>query len=529
MRLRPYLVGHLLEDSAVKYTEKEAAKQKERSITYAELYEDSLKMKGLLIALGIKKGDRVGILLNKSIEQLISMFGISLAGGIFVFLNPILKKNQIDHIISDCDIKLLITTGKIFQAKSIDKQNQVLFMDGTKIETFHPVWQQVKTSLSCDNSRIEQISDDTACLIYTSGSTGLPKGVVIPHRTLVDGAKIVSDYLGILHTDRLISVLPFNFDYGLNQATSSILCGATLVMHHFFLPNDLLRVLREEKITGFAGMIPIWTKLFNEKYGVKSRQHLPDLRYITNTGGKVPRSIVDKMRDFFPGTAIYLMYGLTEAFRSTYLPPEELDRRPDSMGKAIPNVEIMVINKDGLECAPGEHGELLHRGALVTKGYWNDPEKTKAVFRKNPLSGDQEHLDDRVVYSGDIVKKDEQGFLYFVSRRDEMIKTSGYRISPTEIEEGLVAIPDVAGAVVFSRSMQSGDQNIVAVLETSSREIEKAGVLKACRKTLPAYMVPHEIYFENEFKKTANDKIDRASIKQKWIEKGPSSEPSKRA
>jgi acyl-CoA synthetase (AMP-forming)/AMP-acid ligase II len=280
----------------------------------------------------------------------------------------------------------------------------------------------------------------------------------------------------------------------------------------------LLKILRKEKITGFAGMIPIWTKLFNEKYALKSEDDFPNLRYITNTGGKVPRVIIEKMREFFPKTKIFLMYGLTEAFRSTYLPPEELDRRPDSMGKAIPNVEIMIINENNQECKPGQSGELVHRGALVTKGYWNDSEKTNKIFRKNPILKDQQHLNEIVVYSGDIVKKDEEGFLYFVSRRDELIKCSGYRISPMEVEEGLMEISGIRDAVVFGRIMESGDQNVVAVLETDHMTLEKATVLQECRKLLPSYMVPHEIYFEKVFKKTANDKIDRSFLKEKYLQ-----------
>jgi len=517
MRLRPFLIRHLLEDTAAKYPAQIAVKHKERRITYKQLYEDSLKMKELLLILGIKKGDRVGILLEKSIEQLVSLFGTSMAGAVFVFLNPVLKKRQIEYIINDCQIKILITRTKYHQKNDLNMPNQFIYVDEATGESRHPFWYRVKEELGLNETGVDHISDDTACLIYTSGSTGLPKGVVVPHRTVVDGAKIVSHYLGITKEDRLISVLPFNFDYGLNQATSSILCGAMLVMHQFFLPNDLLKVLRDDKITGFAGMIPIWIKLFNEKYALKSDNDFPHLRYITNTGGKVPKPIVNKMRDFFPNTNIFLMYGLTEAFRSTYLPHEEIERRPDSMGKAIPDVEILVINSKGEECAPGEPGELVHRGALITKGYWNDPEKTNKVFRKNPILKDQQHLNEIVVYSGDLVKKDEEGFLYFISRRDEMIKTSGYRVSPTEIEEGLIEIPNVSNAVVFGRRMESGDQNIVAILETNHLQIEKAKILQECRKLMPTYMVPHEIYFEKVFKKTANDKVDRSFLKEKWL------------
>jgi acyl-CoA ligase (AMP-forming) (exosortase A-associated) len=517
IRLKPYLIGHLLEESASRYPDKIAVKHKEQSITFGRLYEDSLKMRGFLRNLGIKKGERVGILLDKSIEQLISMFGISMAGAVFVFLNPILKNKQIEYIINDCQITLLITTSRYYKKNSLSVPAMVLYMDQADTETRIPIWCKIRDDLQADQTNVHQIADDTTCLIYTSGSTGMPKGVVVPHRTVVEGAKIVSSYLEITQNDRLISVLPFNFDYGLNQATSSVLKGATLVMHQFFLPGDLLRVLKDEKITGFAGMNPIWIQLFNEKYALNSDHDYPHLRYITNTGGKVPRSIVRRMRTFFPKTNIFLMYGLTEAFRSTYLPPDQIDRRPGSMGKAIPNVEILVVNDKGEECEPGEAGELVHRGALITKGYWNDPEKTRKVFRNNPLLKGQDHLNEVAVYSGDLVKKDEEGFLYFISRRDEMIKTSGYRVSPTEIEELLIEIPGVNDAVVFARENENAEQIIVAIVEPNGILLEKPQLLQECRQRLPAYMVPREIHFEKTFRKTANNKIDRSFIKQKWL------------
>lgn len=516
MSPKPYLIHNLLEKSASTYPDKVAIKHKERTITFSELYQESLRMKALLLGLGIRKGERVGILLDKSIEQLVSMFGISMAGAVFVFINPILKQKQIEYIIKDCDTKLLITTSRYHKKNNLAVPPNILYVDEAAHEGPFPCWYKMKDDLKTDQTSVHQIADDIACLIYTSGSTGLPKGVVVPHRTVVEGAEIVSSYLNITENDKLISVLPFNFDYGLNQATISILHGATLVMHHFFLAKDLLKVMEDEKITGFAGMNPIWVKLFNDKYFVKSAYEFPYLRYITNTGGKVPRSIVTKMRAFFPKTDIFLMYGLTEAFRSTYLPPEQLDKRPDSVGRAIPNVEILVVNSRGEECAPGEPGELVHRGALITRGYWNDPEKTKKVFRRNPLLNQQDHLNEIVVYSGDLVKKDEEGFLYFISRRDEMIKTSGYRVSPTEVEEVLIEIPGVSDAVVFGKEIETTEQVIVSVVETNHLSNDKKILIQECRKRLPGYMVPHEIHFEKAFKKTANGKIDRSFIKEKY-------------
>ncbi len=514
--MKPYLISHLLEQSALKWPDKIAVKHKKRTITFAELYNESLKLKGYLLATGVQKGERVGILLDKSIEQLVSLFGTSMAGAVFVFLNPILKEKQIEYIINDCQIKLVITTSKYHRKNKTALSSSILCMDEPAPESSLPSWSSINDTIRPDETGVYQIADDTACLIYTSGSTGMPKGVVVPHRTVVDGAEIVSSYLSITDSDRLISVLPFNFDYGLNQATSAILKGATLVLHHFFLANDLLKVLQEERITGFAGMNPIWLKLFHEKFSLKSEYDFSHLRYITNTGGKVPRSIVSKLQAFFPHTNVFLMYGLTEAFRSTFLPPNQLDQRPDSMGKAIPNVEILVVNDQGEECAPGEPGELVHRGALVTKGYWNDSVKTNKVFRNNPLLKGQDHLNETVVYSGDLVKKDEEGFLYFISRNDQMIKTSGYRVSPTEVEEVLIEIPGVNNAVVFGRENENAEQLIVAIIETSDVTLDKGKLLQECRKQLPGYMVPAVIHFEKVFRKTANDKIDRSSIKQKW-------------
>ncbi|MFC1863334.1 acyl-CoA ligase (AMP-forming), exosortase A system-associated [Thermodesulfobacteriota bacterium] len=519
MSLKPFIVPHLIEDAAIESPDKIAIEHKERTVTYSELFDESSRMNWYLKSMRLRKGERVAILLDKSIEQLVGMFGISMAGGIFVFINTILKKTQIEYILNDCQVNILLTTQRHFQKNNLDFKGIVVFMDEEHIQGDIPCWSKLRKDSAPDGGIVDQIADDTACLIYTSGSTGFPKGVVVPHRTVVEGAEIISSYLGIKSDDRLISVLPFNFDYGLNQATSSILKKATMVMHQFFLPKDLLTILEEKKITGFAGMVPIWIKLFNEKYETTSDSNFPNLRYISNTGGKVPRPIVEKMRVFFPKTKIFLMYGLTEAFRSTYLPPEELDKRPDSIGKAIPNVEILVVNKNGEECAPDEPGELVHRGALVTKGYWNDEDKTKKVFRKNPLlnKNDQPHLEDIAVFSGDLVKKDEDGFIYFISRRDEMIKTSGYRVSPTEIEEGLIEIPEVSNAVVFGKEGSEGDQIIIAVVESRDTKISEKTLFQVCRKKLPGYMVPHEIHIEKSFKLTANGKVDRSFIKQKWM------------
>jgi acyl-CoA ligase (AMP-forming) (exosortase A-associated) len=519
--IRSYLIHHLLENSVSQYPDKTAIKDGDRTITYQQLYEESIKLGNLLRALKAVKGERVCILLDKSIEQVICFFGISFGGNVSVFINPILKKDQVEHIINDCDAKILITLKKEWKKYRIDLPIKAIYFDSMgntehQDEGVGIYWKDVREEDERKKPLDDQISEDIANIIYTSGSTGKPKGVVITHRVLVEGAEIVSSYLKISDKERIISVLPFNFDYGLNQLTSSFLNGATLVLHRFFLANDLLRVLEKEKITGFGGMNPIWIKIFNEKFGTQKQYDFSNLRYITNSGGKVPEAIVKKMRAFFPQTKIYLMYGLTEAFRSTYLSPEEIDKRPNSIGKAVPNVEILVLNERGEECKPGEVGELVHRGALITRGYWNDPGKTEKVFKHNPLLKDQGHLNECVVFSGDLVMKDEEGFLYYVSRKDSMIKTMGYRVSPTEVEEYLMKLDGIVDSVVFGKEIETGDQIIVAVLRTSSAQIDDKQIMAQCRKNLPEYMVPKEIHFEKEFPKTANGKVDRSLLQKKW-------------
>lgn len=521
MNFKPYTLSGILEETASRLPDKIAIVHRNEKITYEELFNNALKLKGLIRNFNINQGDRVGIYLDKSIDQVMAMFAASMAGMTFVFINPILKKEQIEYIINDCSIKIMITNSGLVRKNHLVVNFKIIYMDETsEKKQDHFCWPILKNTLVADRTAVSGISEDIACLIYTSGSTGMPKGVVVQHRTVVEGAEIVSSYLNITESDRIISVLPFNFDYGLNQAISAVLTGATLILHQFVMVKDLLDVLEKEKITGFAGMPPIWTKLFNDRIKLTSNCNFPNLRYITNSGGKVPKILIERIRNFFPNSKLFLMYGLTEAFRSTFLPPEELDKRPDSIGKGIPNVEILVVNNKGEECAPGEIGELVHRGALITMGYWNDPEKTKSVFRKNPRYLAQPHMGETVVYSGDLVKKDEEGFLYYVSRRDEMIKTSGYRVSPTEVQEVLISMYGVKDAVVFGKEIETGEQIIVAVLETDLVEDQIKDILKECHKRLPHYMVPQEFYFEKEFKKTANGKIDRSHIKNKWLVSG---------
>ncbi len=511
--MRPTLVHHLLIDAAERCPERRAVIQGDRSITWADLAGEACRLSRWLRQQELRRSDRVAVLLDRSIEQVSALFGVAMSGAAFVLINAGLRAHQVAHIVRDSGAKVLITSSDFAgKLEELEPAPRVLFMDEAPQDPDHS-WPLIRGACPATAGEAPGlIGEDLADIIYTSGSTGLPKGVVLTHRNIVEGARIVSGYLGVTGEDRLISLLPFNFDYGLNQLTSAALHACTLVIHEYFLPRDLISVLQRERITGFAGLRPIWLSMFSSRARLPEGQAFPHLRYLTNTGGKVPREVVQKIRGYFPDARLFLMYGLTEAFRSTYLPPEELDRRPTSIGRAIPEVEILVLKKDGQEAAPGEEGELVHRGALVSRGYWNQPEKTARVFRKDPVIGGRTLYNETVVYSGDMVTRDEEGFLYFVSRRDQLIKAGGHRVSPDEIEEVLLRLSGATAAVVFAREVDdSRDTIIVAVLELEA--LDDKALMRQCRKELPRHMIPGVIQARPRLPRSANGKIDRAGVR----------------
>jgi len=520
MSIHPYLIQHLLDESGEKYPDKICLEESKFSITYQETIQRSRKIAGMLQSLEVNSGEHVGVFMDRSVDQVISLLGVFYAGAVLIIINPILKERQISHIIQDAGISTIITSDdKINKNFSVlDKagvkkaivfhgKNEYGFEDEILFNDNYDSFPEFDGKCSC-------IGHDTSHIIYTSGSTGQPKGIVISHRNTIDGGKIVSQYTGLNLDDRIIGALPFNFDYGFNQLINTLYMGATIYLHRFFMPNDLLRILEEKQITVFAGMTPIWSKIFNPKLTDLSKDYdFSMVRMVTNTGGKVPVSIVKQLRKLFSKSKIYLMYGLTEAFRSTYLDPSQIDKYPDSIGKAVPNVEIMVLNKEGKECAPNEEGELVHRGALISKGYWNNPEKTKQVFRPNPLLSEKNAHLETVVFSGDIVKRDEQGFLYFIGRRDNMIKTKGYRVSPTEVEELIYNFEGVAECIVTGYE-ENDTIKLRAIVQLKDSTWSSQKILRQCKQDFPFYLVPDDIVVRKNFPLTSNGKIDRKRVIQ---------------
>ena len=358
-----------------------------------------------------------------------------------------------------------------------------------------------------------------AAILYTSGSTGKPKGVVLSHRNMVAGAKSVASYLENSADDTLLAALPLSFDAGFSQLTTAFHVGARVVLLNYLMPRDVLKALERERVTGLTAVPPLFIQLTQLEWPAGITEHL---RYFANTGGRMPRETLAALRTHLPKTKPYLMYGLTEAFRSTYLPPDEVDRRPDSIGQAIPNAEILVLRDDGSLCAPNEPGELVHRGALVGMGYWNDHEKTSERYKPLPPGAPGREaglvLPELAVFSGDTVRRDEEGFLYFIGRRDEMMKTSGYRVSPTEVEEVLYATRLVGECVAFGVDHDMLGQAIqVIATPADGGRLDTAALLAECRKLMPAYMVPAHIDVrDGPLPRNPNGKIDRKALSTEW-------------
>ncbi len=465
--------------------------------------------------LGIGRSERVGIYLEKRFEFVIAAFGAMQAGAVFVPINPLLKGEQVTYILRDCNVRILVTSterlgtlGRVLDGcHDLRRVVAIGALGDTDSGAVSVVpWDQVVTGGRRTGHRV--VDQDMVAILYTSGSTGKPKGVVLSHRNMVAGAKSVASYLENNENDVLLAALPLSFDAGFSQLTTAFYVGARVVLLNYLVPKDVLNAIVRERVTGLTAVPPLWIQSTQLKWPATVTEHL---RYIANTGGRMPLETLKQLRAALPKTRVFLMYGLTEAFRATYLPPDEVDRRPDSIGKAIPNAEILVLREDGTPCAPNEPGELVQRGALVGMGYWNDPEKTAERYR--PLPGRESGLvqPEIAVFSGDTVRMDEEGFLYFIGRRDEMIKTSGYRVSPNEVEEAVYATQRVAECAAFGVEHPTLGQAIVVVASAPDGEaLDAQTVIAACRERLPVYMVPAHVEIrQGSLPRNPNGKIDR--------------------
>ncbi|MEP7062480.1 MAG: acyl-CoA ligase (AMP-forming), exosortase A system-associated [Betaproteobacteria bacterium] len=514
----PFLLQHLVTGSAARDPDRTALVFGDQALTYAALAHQVETFGTAIVKLGLARGDRIGIWLDKRVETVVASFGTAAAGCVFVPINPLLKPAQVSYILRDCNVRLLVTSAErnALIAETLgecpDLQHVVAtgrFDGDMSAGIAHHEWDALMSASGSAAHRV--IDTDVLAILYTSGSTGNPKGVVLSHRNMVAGATSVASYLDNGPDDTILAALPLSFDAGFSQLTTAFHAGARAVLINYLLPKDVLNAVVKERVTGLTAVPPLWIQLSQLKWPADVTGHL---RYIANTGGRMPEETLRILRAQLPDTRPFLMYGLTEAFRSTYLPPEEVDRRPDSIGKAIPNAEILVLRDDGTPCAPDEPGELVHRGALVGMGYWNDAPKTAERYKPLPGRAAGLVLPEIAVFSGDTVRRDAEGFLYFVGRRDEMIKTSGYRVSPTEIEEVFYSTQQVGECAAFGvPHAVLGHAIVVVATPHPGGNVDEAFLLTHCRERLPVFMVPAKIHIRNgSLPRNPNGKIDRKAI-----------------
>ncbi len=503
-------VQHGLEAHAASTPGKTALVCEGRRISYAELDAMANRLANGLIARGIRRNDRVAVYLPNSVAAAAGIFGILKAGAAFVVINPSTKFDKLSYIIGDSEAAGIImdagggranTAGQLLE-RHAHLRCAVLAGDGAATGRAVSV-QSLLSNSPTTRPRINAIDLDLACLVYTSGSTGEPKGVICDHGNILFAANSVISYLHNTPEDIVLSVLPLSFDYGLYQLLMATLFGGTLVLEtNFAFPARTLELIAQERVTGFPGVPTIFAALLKMDLAPFD---LSSLRYITNTAAALPPSHILKLRAKFPGVTLFSMYGLTETKRTLYLPPELLEEHADSVGIAIPGTEVWVERPDGTRAAPGETGELVVRGRHVMRGYWRSPEATAERFRPGPIPGE------RLCYTGDLFRMDEHGLLYFVGRKDDIIKTRGEKVSPREVENVLHALPGIVEAAVVGVPDPMLGQAVKAVV-VAEAGVTRAQVLAHCRANLEDFMVPKYVEFEDRLPTTATGKVYRKGL-----------------
>jgi len=511
------LVQDFLEHSASRLPDKVALICDNQRLTYAEIERLANSLAHALITSGFQRGDRLAIYLPNSVAAVAGIFAALKAGGVFVVINSTTKRDKLVQILNNCQAAALVTGGR----------NQALVND---ILRFTPhlhtiVVAGASTALQIDAAALDtqpvrfleferlpggypgvppvrrNIDLDLACLIYTSGSTGEPKGVMSDHSNIVFAASSIIEYLENVESDILINVLPLSFDYGLYQLLMAFRFGGTLALERSFAyPAAVLGRMQAERVTGFPGVPTVFSMLLQIDLGAYD---LSSLRYLSNTAAALPVSHIQKLRQKFPGVTLYSMYGLTETKRTLYLPPKYLDSKPDSVGVPIPGTEVWVEDEAGARLPPGHIGELVVRGRHVMRGYWEDPAASAQRFRPGPLPGE------RLCYSGDLFRMDEDGFLYFVGRKDDIIKTRGEKVAPKEVENTLYKLEGIAEAAVIGLPDPILGESIKAFVVLTDHSLTEQQILAHCRANLEDFMIPQALEIRPELPKNPSGKIDK--------------------
>jgi acyl-CoA synthetase (AMP-forming)/AMP-acid ligase II len=513
----------LLESAAQTNSDKTALVFNQKSMTYTELFAKVNQVAFYLNELGLPKDSRIGIYSSKGIEQVVAVLAILSTDYILVPLTKLLKSEQVEYIINDCDIKCIITDKlKLESIEEINFDGHIISYETTckDIASFEEIYKYYNKAYTCDIN-----GHNNAVITYSFGVTGTPKGIVISHRNLINSARVASQYLKLNQDDIISGLLMFNLDYGLNQIFCTLYKKATLALHRFILVEDFFNHLINDKVTVLPLMPINISQMFDDgMQRIPSPELFDSVKTITSSGGNVTAKMIDDCKNTFPQADFYSMHGLTEAFRSTYLDPSQVKIRPDSIGKPIPDVELYVINEQGKECAVREVGELIHRGGYIYRGFWNAPEQNAQRFKsvqilKDVINLEGQLTDEIVVASGDYVYKDEEGYFYFVSRQDDMIKTRGFRVSPYEIESVVAKnIPQIDQCAIFAIDNELIEEEIVMVY-SGANEITENEILFELKKHLASYMIPSKVIYKKSLPLVQSDKnqINKDELKRELV------------
>lgn len=512
-------VEAFLELSAKRFPDKTALVCGSERLSYRDIEERANRLAHSLIAQGVERWDRVAVFLDNSVEAVVSIFAILKAGAVFLVLNPTTKAGKLAYVLNNCRAR-----GLVMHASKLAAMEEMLAdtphlesvwlagcpnppqpLHGKRFAALDAVLDDA--SLPIQPPPKQCIDIDLAALIYTSGSTGRPKGVMLTHLNIVSAATSITTYLENTPEDVIINLLPLAFDYGLYQLLMAFKIGGTLVLERSFTyPHAVLQTIARENVTGLPIVPTISAILLQLDL---SAYRFPALRYITNTAAALPTDHIRRLRELFPGVRLYSMYGLTECKRVSYLPPEQLDIRPTSVGRGMPNEEVYIVDEQGTRLGPGQIGELVVRGSNVMKGYWELPEETDRMLKPGPFPGE------KVLYTGDLFRMDDEGYLYFFGRKDDIIKTRGEKVSPKEVEDVLYALDGIAEAAVIGRpDAVLGEAIHAFVTLANGVRLSEQQILQHCSARLENFMVPQSVSIVPSLPKTESGKISKRLLHQ---------------
>lgn len=510
----------LLEDAVESDSEKVAVICDDKQISYGELFAKVNQVACYLSELDLPDNSRIGVYSSKGIDQVIAILAILSTNYVLVPLTRLLKPEQVEYIINDCDIRCIITDRiKLESIEEIEFNGHTISYETSAkdVASFDEIYKYYNTPYDCDIN-----GHNNAVITYSFGLSGQPKGIVISHRNLIDSARVVSQYLDLQHDDVISGILIFNLDYGLNQIFCTLYNKATLALHRFILADDFFNHLIDDNVTVIPLMPVNIAQMFeDEDQRIPSAELFDGVKTITSSGGNVTARMIDDCKRTFRNADFYSMHGLTEAFRSTYLDPSQVKIRPNSIGKPIPDVELYVLNEEGRECAAREVGELIHRGSYIYRGFWNAPEQNAERFKSVNILKDVVNLegqlcDEIVVATGDYVYKDEEGYFYFVSRRDDMIKTRGFRVSPFEVESVVRDnLPQISQCAVLGIENEAIEEEIVLVYSAPS-ELSEKEILFELKPHLASYMLPARVVYKKSLPLVQSDKnqVNKEELKR---------------